>query len=120
MKWYYSICIITIILLPVNLSAQIGYYISRSETLPDTTLVLNSTALPFALNREDVRAIGMGKAQIALGRTFNAMMYNPALLSHAKFNIEALSLNLSLPPQTYEAAYFLKDHIKQLRIFRGN
>jgi hypothetical protein len=115
MKWYYSICIITIILLPVNLSAQIGYYISRSETLPDTTLVLNSTALPFALNREDVRAIGMGKAQIALGRTFNAMMYNPALLSHAKFNIEALSLNLSLPPQTYEAANFLKDHINEFK-----
>lgn len=114
MKWSF-ITWINLIFLPIILSAQIGYYINRSERLPDTTLVFNPTAFPVALNREDVRAVGMGKVQIALGRTFNAMMYNPALLSRKKFNIEALSLNLSLPPQTYEAANFLKDHISEFK-----
>jgi hypothetical protein len=98
-----------------NSFAQVGYYISRSATLPDTNIILSSYKLPVALNREDVRAIGMGKAQIALGKTFNAMMYNPALLSRNKFNIEAFSLNLSMPPQTYEAANFLKDHISEFK-----
>jgi hypothetical protein len=98
-----------------NLFAQFGYYISRSETLPDTNILLDSYKFPVSLNREDVRAIGMGKAQIALGRTFNAMMYNPALLSRTKYNIEGFSLNLSMPPQTYEAANFLKDHISEFK-----
>ena len=102
-------------MLPIILSAQVGYYISRSEKLPDTTFHFDPTSLPVALNREDVRAVGMGKAQIALGRTFNAMMYNPALLSRRKFSIEALSVNLSLPPQTFEAANFLKDHISEFK-----
>jgi hypothetical protein len=97
-------------LTPIMLTAQKGYYISQRITLPRTMVYGPVTDLPVAVNREDVKAIGMGRAQVAKGNTFMAMTYNPALLAHERFGLELPSLQASLPTQTYDAIFFLREN----------
>lgn len=98
-----------------SIYAQGGYYYSRYADLPDTAVTAGMPSLLIPVNREDVKAIGMGKTQVANGRTFNAMMYNPAVLARKRTLIEALSVQASLPPQTYDAARFLQNHKSEFR-----
>ncbi|HWP83386.1 MAG TPA: conjugal transfer protein TraF [Bacteroidota bacterium] len=84
------------------------YYIGQQIQLPDTTIFTESLSLPISPNREDVKAIGMGKTQIANGRTFNAMMYNPALLARDRFRFDLAGIQASLPNTTLKAIDFLR------------
>jgi hypothetical protein len=93
--------------------AQNGYYISQRVTLPSTFQFGPVTDLPMAVNREDVKAIGMGRAQVAMGTTFMALSYNPALLTHERFTIDVPSVEASLPTQTYDAILYLQNHRAQ-------
>ncbi len=98
-----------------SLFAQLGYTFDNSLTLPDTTIGLGAFSLPIPSEKVDVKAVGMGKTQIANGKDFNAMMYNPALLSRKRFSIDALSVNVSLPPKTYDAANYLTHHLDEFK-----
>ncbi len=62
------------VVMPGMLFAQGGYYINRHVTLPVRLVITQSNAIPVAVNREDVKAIGMGKAQVALGTSFTALL----------------------------------------------
>jgi hypothetical protein len=93
--------------------AQNGYYISQRVTLPPLFSFGPVTDLSMAVNREDVRAIGMGRAQVAKGNTFMALTYNPALLAHERFALEVPSVQASLPTQTYDAVLYLRDNMAQ-------
>jgi hypothetical protein len=62
------------------------YDISRHDTLPPATIVPGTHALPIPAGREDVKAACMGKSAAASARTFNGMLYNPALLHREKLS----------------------------------
>jgi hypothetical protein len=96
-----------------TVKAQNGYYISQRTTLPSVFSFGPVTDLPMAVNREDVKAIGMGRAQVANGNTFTALTYNPALLAHERFALEVPSIQASLPTQTYDAVLYLRDNRAQ-------
>jgi hypothetical protein len=97
-----------IALLPAIVCAQSGYYISQRGVLPPLIALSPVADLAVGVNREDVRAIGMGRAQVAKGNTFMAMLYNPALLAHERFALEVPSVQASLPRETYRAVLFLE------------
>lgn len=99
--------------MPGVLHAQGGYTINRHVTLPVRLVMTGSSAMPVAVNREDVKAIGMGRAQVALGTSFTALTYNPALLARDRFALEVPSLQASLPAETYDAVLFLQDNIEE-------
>ena len=65
------------------------------------------------MNAIDVRAIGMGNAQIANGKSYNAMMYNPVLLGNKRFSIKFLGKLTDMPTATYSAADYLSCHIDE-------
>lgn len=92
-----------------------GYYVNRTVTYPDTALAIDALGLPMSFNREDVKAIGMGKTQLANGAHFNAMMYNPALLSHERQSFDIPGVQASIPAQSITAMSFLKDHITDFK-----
>jgi hypothetical protein len=94
---------------------QGGYYQSRSVTLPPRTIWSPVTNMPIDVNREDVKAIGMGRAQVAMGTTFTALTYNPALLARSRFALEVPSIQASLPTETYDALFFLRDHMGEFK-----
>jgi|SRR5690554_6519015 len=83
--------------------------------LPDTKFDVESTSFPIPSYKEDTKSVGMGKTGIAYGKTYNGMLYNPALLSKKKFMLDAISLSLSLPPETYDAANYLNNHLDEFR-----
>ena len=94
---------------------QGGYYQSRTVVLEPRTIWMQVTEMPVHVNREDVKAIGMGRAQLAMGTTFTALTYNPALLARTRFALEVPSIQASLPTETYDALFFMKDHIAEFR-----
>ncbi len=107
----------TLLLLAVLLQsvALSQYYISRQVVLPDTALTAGTVSLPIPTNKEDVKAIGMGKTGVANGRLFTGMMYNPALLAESKVRVDALNLQASMPPETFEASRYLQGHITEFK-----
>ncbi len=112
----YSKLLFLLFLFNIPLLGQLGYtFDEHSLTLPDTTIRLDAFSLPVPSEKEDVKAIGMGKTQIANGKDFNAMLYNPALLSRKRFSIDALSVSVSLPPKTYDAANYLVNHLNEFK-----
>jgi len=85
----------------------------QATQLPHQYITAETIDLKYPINSIDVRAIGMGNTQIANGKTFNAMMYNPALLGHKRFSIEFLGIQTGLPSATYDAANYLVQHIDE-------
>ena len=81
--------------------------------LPHQHKTAETVHLNYPANAMDVRAIGMGNTQIANGKTYNAMMYNPALLGHKRFSIEFLGIQAGMPSATYDAANYLSRHIDE-------
>jgi len=112
----YSKLVFLLLFFNIPSLAQLGYtFDNHSITLPDTTIRLDAFSLPVPSEKEDVKAVGMGKTQIANGKDFNAMMYNPALLSRKRFSIDALIVGVSLPPKTYDAANYLVNHLDEFK-----
>jgi hypothetical protein len=106
----------TIIALACSLAfGQGGYYQSRTVLLEPRTVWTPVTAMPIDVNREDVKAIGMGRAQLAMGTSFTALTYNPALLARKRFALEVPSVQASLPTETYDALFFMKDHMSEFK-----
>ena len=83
--------------------------------LPEQDIISSAVSMPVSTNKQDVKYIGMGKTGVANGRKINAMMYNPALLSRSRFSVDAVNVNLSIPPATYEAANFLGTHLEEFK-----
>jgi hypothetical protein len=81
--------------------------------LPHQYITAETINLEYPVNAFDVRAIGMGNTQIANGRTFNAMLYNPALLGHERNSIEYFGIQAGMPPTTYDAVNYLSKHISE-------
>jgi hypothetical protein len=81
--------------------------LSAQSILFDTTIA--TTTAGVDANREDVRAIGMGRTQFANGLKFNAMMYNPAFLARKKNTVE-INVWGGLPPETFDAANYLRQN----------
>ena len=71
--------------------------------------------VPVAINRDDVKAIGMGNTQIADGRVWNAMQYNPALLARERTTFDVLQVQASVPVRSLDAFAFLRDNNDQFR-----
>lgn len=67
------------------------------------------------INRDDVKAIGMGNTQVANGKVFNAMEYNPALLAHERTSFDVIQVQASLPLNSFDAFAFLRDNRDQLK-----
>lgn len=85
----------------------------QATELPHQYRTSKTINLKYPINSIDVRAIGMGNTQIANGKTYNAMMYNPALLGHKRFSIEFLGIQTGMPSATYDAADYLSRHIDE-------
>jgi len=115
MKAKIYIPFVLILLVWGNGFSQHSYYYSRQVSLPPRSLVAPTVELAYPVNMENVKAIGMGNTQVALGRNFNAMMYNPALLGRKRHQFEILGFLASLPPATYQAAFFLKDNMNEFK-----
>lgn len=69
--------------------------------------------------RDDVKAIGMGNTQVADGRSFNAMEYNPALLARPRTTFDVLQVQASLPLNSFDALAFLRDNRDQFNPASG-
>ncbi len=100
--------------------AQFGYYIEQHPlNLPDTTVTADPLSLYASPNREDTKAIGMGKTQIANGAAFNAMMYNPALLAKKKLTFDVVGIQASFPKKTFDAASYVLNNKSEFSIKGG-
>lgn len=93
--------------------AQNHYYYSRHLSLPEQTLTAKTVDLAYPVQLEDVRAIGMGNTQVAGRKTFHAMMANPAFLARPDRSFEVFGFTANLPPETYDAAFYLADHMTE-------
>ena len=87
-----------------------GYVVGGRDELPVWDIQHDVLELPLSPNRMDVKAIGMGKAQVADGRSYNAMMDNPALLARERFTFDLVGLQTSIPVATLDAASFVSDN----------
>jgi len=102
-----------ILLLTVNAFAQNSYYYSQTRSIPPINIAAETIDLQYPINMENIKAIGMGNTQTANGKTFNAMMYNPAFLGRHKKTFEVFGLGASMPPDTYDAAWFLEKNMDE-------
>lgn len=96
-----------------SLSAQNHYYYSRYLSLPEQTATAKTIDLAYPVQMEDVRTIGMGNTQVAGEKAFNAMMANPAFLARSDRSFEVFGFTANLPPETYDAAFYLADHMAE-------
>jgi hypothetical protein len=94
-------------------SAQAGYFLAGTQMLPDVNLTQSTVNLTVASNRQDVKAIGQGRTQLANGLNYNAMLDNPALLSETRGSFDLPSVMASIPEQSLSAMMYLKDHSDQ-------
>lgn len=101
---------LTCILLSLSIAASA---FPQATELPHQYITAETVHLKYPVNSMDVRAIGMGNTQIANGKSYNAMMYNPALLGHKRFSIELLGIQAGMPSATYDAANYLSQHIDE-------
>ncbi len=90
-----------------------GYIVHQRLTLPDSVFSRPESELPHNPNRMDVKAVGMGRTQLANGRSFNAMMDNPALLARKRFAVDLPGLQLGVPKTTLDAARFVEDNQRE-------
>ncbi|MFZ5517838.1 MAG: conjugal transfer protein TraF [Candidatus Zhuqueibacterota bacterium] len=81
--------------------------------LPHQFQTAKTVFLGYPVNSFDVRALGMGNAQIANPGAYNAMMYNPALLGHKRHSVEIFGIQAGMPSATYDAANYLSQHISE-------
>jgi hypothetical protein len=95
----------------LNLFVVIHLY--AQNQLPHQYHTAPTINLCYPVNAEDVQAVGMGNTQIANGKIFNAMMYNPALLGHNRSSIQVFGMQISIPPATYDAATYLSNHLTE-------
>ncbi len=109
-----SLIILCSLFFCASLYAQNSYYYSRFITdLPEQNFTAETKDLNYPINMYNVKAIGMGNTQIANGNHFNAMTYNPAFLGRSKKSFEIIGVGASMPPNTYDAAWFMADNMDE-------
>ncbi|NQT25780.1 conjugal transfer protein TraF [candidate division KSB1 bacterium] len=96
-----------------SLYSQSNYYFSRHLSLPEQTATAKTIDLGYPIQLEDVRSIGMGNTQVAGKNLANAMMANPAFLAQPNRSFEVFGFMANLPPETYNAAFFLADNMTE-------
>ncbi len=107
----FPVVIFIIIFSSTIIFGQGSYYIYNNSTLPDQTLTEPTNIVQRSPNFEDVKAVGIGRTQIANGRWFNAMLYNPAFLGDKKKTFDIFGVSASLPPKSFSAAQFLSSNV---------
>jgi hypothetical protein len=85
--------------------------LARAQVIVD----LEAAKIPVSPNREDVKAIGMGRTGVADGKWFNGMMYNPALLARTRTRVDVIGVEATLPQNSLDAATFLRDNQDQFK-----
>ena len=93
--------------------AQHSFYFSGTRETPPIEVTANSIDLDYPIEIMNIKAVGMGNTQIALGRQFNAMMYNPAFLGRAKNSVNIFGIGTGMPPDTYDAAWYLEENMDE-------
>lgn len=94
-----------------------GGYIARKEdkvVSPDIQLINKKKGFYINPNVQNIKAIGMGKTQIANGYNFNAMLDNPALLSRKRVSFDLLTLQVGIPKSSFSAISYINDNAKKL------
>ncbi len=100
------LCLLLPLFIASNLFSQVIHY-------PHKYITAKTISLKYPINAIDIRALGMGNTQIANGKTFNAMMYNPALLGHERNSIEIFGMQTGMPATTFSAANYLSENIDE-------
>ena len=109
---------ILLVIIPINtgFSQTGGGYINYEEIMLDPlNITLDAIAVQQTPNWSDVKAVGMGKTQLANGRFCNAMLDNPALLSHTNYLYDLFGIQAIFPGATFDAATYVKDNIHQFK-----
>jgi len=102
---------IALSLLIILLSAASA--LSQITELPHQFITAETVPLSYPVNAFDVRALGMGNAQIANPRAYSGMMYNPALLGQKRYSLEFFGIQAGMPSATYDAANYLSQHVSE-------
>jgi hypothetical protein len=111
-KNIFFLLIFLVLAVPVSAQYEIDPQVIE---LDDMIYTAETIDLYIPNERENVKSIGMGKTQVSNGKFFDAMMNNPAFLGNKKTSFEILSLQASLPPETYTAANYINDHIEEFK-----
>jgi hypothetical protein len=108
-----SLFVVFFLLFCITVYGQNSYYYSRHLTLQPQSATAQKKDLLFPVNMYNVKAVGAGNTQIANGNSFNAMTYNPAFLGRPKKSFEIIGMGASMPPNTYDAAWFMADNMDE-------
>jgi len=106
------IVFIYLLIFSVTLAGQSDYKF-KNETLPAKSIPSPSVMLHYSSDVSDVCHIGMGKVQTAMRMQGVGMRSNPAFLAQKENRIDVFSIQAAFPPSTWEAAWFLEDHMDE-------
>ena len=104
--------VITLFASSILLKAQVGY-VFRNETLGTQNIRSETAELNYPNTLPDVRSIGMGQIQTAARGPETGMLSNPAFLADRDTRIEVFGFQAGLPPATWDAAWYLEDHMDE-------
>ncbi|MBN2104653.1 hypothetical protein JW835_11490 [bacterium] len=108
----YPMVLISLLIFSVTLAAQGNYQFRRDEK-PLDPIFPQPILLHYSSDVADVSQLGLGKVQTAWRNRGEGMMGNPAFLAHRENRIDAFSIQTAFPPTTWEAAWFLEDHMDE-------
>lgn len=91
-----------------------GYIVGEEEVLPTETINAKKSGVYVNPNPQNVKAIGMGKTQVANGYRFNSMMDNPALLSRKRVSFDLFSIQVGIPKSSIDAVGYINDNSSEL------
>jgi hypothetical protein len=94
------------------LNAQAGYTI-RNETLETQNIRSEAAVLNYPCCLADIRSVGMGQVQTATRGPETGLFSNPAFLADSDRRIEVFGFQAGLPPATWDAAWYLEDHMDE-------
>ncbi|MBN1779713.1 hypothetical protein JW948_01180 [bacterium] len=108
------ICAMAIVLVfSVTVLSAGGGYTFRNETLDIMHLNSETKGLNYPAYAPDIAAVGMGGLQTAAGDPYVNMLTNPAVLANPGTRFQVFGLQASFPPSTFEAAWYLGDHMDE-------
>ncbi len=90
-----------------------GGYVFRNETLNPVTLSTKTNTLNYTPYIPDVSAIGMGGIRTANASYTLGMLSNPAQLANKDKKFDVFGLQMSFPKSTWDAAWFMEDHMDE-------
>lgn len=96
----------------MTLLAQGGYSF-RTEMMPVSQITSETSALNYPANTADVSSVGLGQVKTAGWNQMFEILDNPAILAKKKNSIDVFGFNMAMPPTTWDAAWFLEDHMDE-------